>query len=198
MWNIAVGKAKQIAGKRSNRSRIDGMEEQKHGTLLKLGFNTTGTRLFPYSRNGTNVPWNEQRGQVLLCRFVGGQVQRKNTRSMMVSLRGAALPFTRIWHCKFLFIVPFARAMPRPFSTFYWFGTGKKTNCCLMVRYSTQRWTDYPNHKKNGVEASQTWRNRDSPTEGLKQADPRPDLTTDGIHIVFRRALFLVVNLSSD
>jgi hypothetical protein len=26
------------------------------GTLLKLGFNTTGTRLFPCSRNGTNVP----------------------------------------------------------------------------------------------------------------------------------------------
>ena len=26
------------------------------GTLLKLGFNTTGTRLFPRSRNGTNVP----------------------------------------------------------------------------------------------------------------------------------------------
>jgi hypothetical protein len=44
MWNIAVGKTKQIAGKRSNRSRIDGMEEQKHGTLLKQGFNTTGTR----------------------------------------------------------------------------------------------------------------------------------------------------------
>jgi hypothetical protein len=27
-----------------------------HGTLLKLGFNTTGTRLFSRSRNGTNVP----------------------------------------------------------------------------------------------------------------------------------------------
>jgi hypothetical protein len=26
------------------------------GTLLKLEFNTTGTRLFPCSRNGTNVP----------------------------------------------------------------------------------------------------------------------------------------------
>jgi hypothetical protein len=26
------------------------------GTLLKLGFNTTGTRLFPRSRNGTNIP----------------------------------------------------------------------------------------------------------------------------------------------
>jgi hypothetical protein len=26
------------------------------GTLQKLGFNTTGTRFFPCSRNGTNVP----------------------------------------------------------------------------------------------------------------------------------------------
>jgi hypothetical protein len=26
------------------------------GTLLKLGFNNTGTRLFPRYRNGTNVP----------------------------------------------------------------------------------------------------------------------------------------------
>jgi hypothetical protein len=26
------------------------------GMLQKLGFNTTGTRLFPHSRNGTNVP----------------------------------------------------------------------------------------------------------------------------------------------
>jgi hypothetical protein len=27
-----------------------------HGTLLKLGFNTTGTGLFPRFQNGTNVP----------------------------------------------------------------------------------------------------------------------------------------------
>jgi hypothetical protein len=33
-----------------------------HGTLLKLGFNTTGTRLFPRSRN-------EERGQVPRSRF---------------------------------------------------------------------------------------------------------------------------------
>ena len=26
-----------------------------HGTLLKLGFNTMGTRLFPHTWNGTNV-----------------------------------------------------------------------------------------------------------------------------------------------
>nr|ACN36089.1 unknown [Zea mays] len=31
-------------------------ENVVRGTLQNLGFNTTGTRLFPHSRNGTNVP----------------------------------------------------------------------------------------------------------------------------------------------
>jgi hypothetical protein len=62
----ALGQGEGMAG-RGNHGRLEGLALSNqvpgsrngnvvHGTLLKLGFNTTETRLFPRFRNRTNVP----------------------------------------------------------------------------------------------------------------------------------------------
>jgi hypothetical protein len=49
--SLGLGLSNQVPGSMGSRN-----ENVVRGTLQKLGFNTTGTRLFPCFQNGTNVP----------------------------------------------------------------------------------------------------------------------------------------------